>query len=448
MSNNESNVHQEADATFLKKATLPDNLPNRSDLAQEIIDRRPSFFEKWALVIFLAVLLCLIAGTWFIRYPDIIQTKATLSAYNAPKEVISIQTGRLIKLFIQNGQKVRQDDMIGWIESTARPDEVLKLSHQLDSGIKLLSLGKSEKLPMLFHEEFQNLGTIQVYYQTYIVELQKFDDYLVNGFYEKQKKLILNDVASIENTDKALNEQKQLIEKDNEVANQTYKMNEKLYEQHVITKEEYRQQQSRLINKQMGMPQMNSNIISNENQQLHKKRELEQLEHDMTQQKVLFQQALQTLKSNVDDWKKRYILTAPMDGTLFFTLPLQQNQYIEQSKLLGYVKPDDGKFYAQLVLPQRNLGKVDTGMEVQLRFDAYPYQEVGFLKGSINYISNIPTDSGYLATVQLEKSLKTNLNQKIQYKTGLKATALVITKNVPLIKRLYYNVVKATSQGN
>ncbi|WEA01829.1 HlyD family secretion protein [Mucilaginibacter sp. SJ] len=431
----------------LLKITSTNHLQSRSELAQEIIDRRPSFFEKWALMLFSAILLCLFGGTWFIKYPDIIEANATLSAYNAPKEIISVQTGRLIKLFVQNGQQVKKDDMIGWIESAAKPDEVLRLSAQLDSGLRLLMVGKSEKVSVLFKEQFQNLGAIQVSYQTYIMELQQFNDYLVNGFYENQKKLILNDVSSIRNTDRELKEQKQLLRKDNEVASQTYEMNQKLFDQHVITKEEYRQQQSKLFNKQLGMPQINSSIISNQNQGQHKLRELEQIDHDMAQQKVLLQQALQTLKSNVDEWKKRYILSAPMDGTLFFALELQQNQFVEQNKLLGYVKPADSKFYAQLVLPQRNLGKVDTGMQVQLRFDAYPYQEVGFIKGKINYISNIATDSGYIAKVQLKTDLKTNLGEKIRYKTGLKATALVITKDMPLIKRLYFTVVKATSQG-
>ena len=83
----------------------------------------------------------------------------------------------------------------------------------------------------------------------------------------------------------------------------------------------------------------------------------------------------------------------------------------------------------------------------QLRFDAYPYQETGFVRGTLNSISKVSSDSGFYATVQLDVGLKTNLKNTIQYKSGLKAQALVITKDMRLLERLYYNVAKATSIG-
>jgi HlyD family secretion protein len=86
-------------------------------------------------------------------------------------------------------------------------------------------------------------------------------------------------------------------------------------------------------------------------------------------------------------------------------------------------------------------------MQVQLRFDAYPYEEFGFVKGKINYVSKIASDSGFYATVRLDNGLVTNLKTHVQYKNGLKAEALVITRNMRLLKRLYYSIVKATSVG-
>ena len=44
-------------------------------------------------------------------------------------------------------------------------------------------------------------------------------------------------------------------------------------------------------------------------------------------------------------------------------------------------------------------------MQVQLGFDAYPYQEMGFVKGKLNHISKIATDSGFQAKVILENGL-------------------------------------------
>nr|WP_262915615.1 HlyD family secretion protein [Niabella ginsengisoli] len=142
---------------------------------------------------------------------------------------------------------------------------------------------------------------------------------------------------------------------------------------------------------------------------------------------------------------RQYTLQAPVDGQITFILPVQKNQHIEQGKLLGYVNPPDSKYYAEIKLAQYNFGKVDTGMKVQLRFDAYPYQETGFVPGTLNYISKVAIDSGFVGTVRLDKGLTTNQQKALPYKPGLKAQALIITKDQRLLERLYYNIVKSTS---
>lgn len=104
---------------------------SRSDSAQEIISRRPGFIEKWALIFFLGILLLIVGGTWFIRYPDVIEARGTLTADNTPKEIIAMQRGRLIRLFVKNGEVLKKGDMVGWLESTANTNEVLNLSHKI-----------------------------------------------------------------------------------------------------------------------------------------------------------------------------------------------------------------------------------------------------------------------------------------------------------------------------
>ncbi|MEO6838808.1 MAG: HlyD family efflux transporter periplasmic adaptor subunit [Ginsengibacter sp.] len=420
---------------------------SRSEAAQEIISHQPTFLEKWALLLFLAILILLIAGTWFIRYPDIIEASGILTADNAPKEIVPLQSGRLIKLFVKNGDKIKKDEMIGWIESTANTGQVLELSAKLDSSLSLMVQGNSENVSGLFNGSYQSLGELQIPYQAFNTALQQYNDYLVNGFYLRQKKMLINGMAALRKMNSLIGKQKTLTSEDKDSSTKSLAMNKILLDEKVISPEEYRGEVSKLISKQMAIPQLNESILTNQNQQRDQLKELEQLEHDISQQKIIFEQAIQTLKSNVDDWKHKYILQSPLDGTVIFTIPLQQNKFIQQSQLLGYINPPDSKFYAEIYLPQNNFGKVDTGMQVQLRFDAYPYQETGFVKGKLNYISTIATDSGFYATVHLSDGLNTNFKKHIQYKNGLRAQAIIITKNMRLLNRMYYSVVKATSVG-
>lgn len=419
----------------------------RSEAAQEIISRKPEFFEKWALLLFLAILLLLTAGTWFIKYPDIIEASGKLSAENAPKEIIPLQAGRLIKLLVKDGDMVNKGQLIGWMESAADAEEVLALSNQLDSAAELMAAGSTQLPLTIFSKHYQDLGDLQAPYQGFNTALQQYNDYVVNGFYIHKKELLQKDMASLQQMNASLAAQKNLTREDEDSSERTLAMNKILFNEKVISAEEYRTAKSKYLNKKMAIPQLNASLLGNQNEQRNKIKEEEQLDHDMAQQKIIFEQALLTLKSSVDGWVRQYVLISPIRGRLVFAYPLEQNKFVEQGKLMGYVDPTDSKYYVEMTLAQNNLGKVDTGMAVQLRFDAYPYQEAGFVKGTLNYISPIASDTGFLAIVRLPGGLTSSLHQTFQYKNGLSAKALVITKDMRLLQRIYYSIVKSISPG-
>ncbi len=417
----------------------------RSELAQEIISQKSGFIERWALVIFSIILLLILTAAWLIKYPDTIEASAVLTAANAPKEIIPRQEGRLVKLFIQNNENVSQGEVIGWIESTAKHDEVLELSTRIDSSVNLLNTKQEDKVAQLFTTDYTNLGEMQQDYQTFITALQSFNDFLVNGFYTKKKSMLSNDLQSLENTSLTIQKQKALTQQDIKLAEETYNMNKQLSDEKVLSKEEFRQEHSKFINKQMEIPQLDADLLSNEMQQRDREKELDQLNHDMQRQPENFQQALQSLKSEVDDWKKKYILQSPINGKVSYIISFQENQFLQQGKLIGYITPDDSHFYTQAYLPQNNFGKVNKGQHVQLRFDAYPYQEFGFVEGTVSYVSNVASDSGFLTTIQLSNGFVTSDKIPIAYKNGLKAQALIITQNMRLLSRLWYNIKKSVS---
>jgi multidrug resistance efflux pump len=414
----------------------------RSEAVQEIISRNQGFFTRWALAIISAILTLLFFGAWFIKYPDIIQANATLTAANAPKEIVTRQDGKIVKIFVGNEDVVVGGQIIAWIESTANHSEVIALSGLLDSAINFITNDRIENVSDLFGKPFYNLGEIQTSYQQFILAWQQFNDYLINGYYKKKKRTLSEDLNYLKRLNQSLGQQRQLIEQDLDLSRETYDASDSLYRQNVISRQEIRDQKSKLVDKQISLPVIESSILTNESQQIAKQRELDDLEHQVSQQKTIFHQALLTLKSTVDDWIKKYVIRSPVNGKVVFIVPLQENQFIQAGKIVGFINPVGGRFYAQITLPQNNFGKLDTGQRVQLRLDAYPYQEFGFIEGKLHYISKVPSDSGFLATIELPNGLITNYGKTIQFRNGLKSQALIITRDTKLIQRLYYNVIK------
>jgi len=430
---------------FLISKTISNKINQPSELAQEVISGESDFIERWALSLFFGILLLLFASSWFIKYPDIIEAKAILTARNAPKEIIPRQDGRLVRLFVYNNEPVIKDQVIGWLESTASHQEVIELSKQIDSSIVLLNSNQVSKVSELISKRYYNLGEIQTGYQQFITSWQQFNDYMVNGFYSKKKLLLEDDIRALDSAKQTIQSQRKLTKQDLKLAEETFDMNKKLIDEKVITKEEFRVEKSKYVNKEMSIPQLDATLLGNQTQIRDKLKEIDQLDHDLAQQKVIFGQTLQSLKSQIDDWMKKYVLKSPVNGRISFIVPLQENQYLQAGKLLGYINPNDSHFYAEANLSQYNFGKVHTGLAVQLRFDAYPYQEMGFVEGKLDYVSSIPSDSGFLATVRLTNGLMTNNHKLIPYKPGLRAQALIITQNMRLANRLYYNLIKSTS---
>lgn len=414
----------------------------RSNAVQEIISRKQGFLRQWSLLIFFVMLTLLTATTWFIRYPDSVTANAILSAENGPKEIVPRQDGKIIRLFARNDQTVSEGQPIAWIESNVDHAQALRLSAILDTASQLLEQNQSEKVSSLFAIPFTNLGDIQTGYQQFMLSYQQFNDYLVDGYYRKKKLALLADKQYLLKMNGVLTREQELITQDFQLTQETFTANDTLFRENVISKQDVRDEKSKLLNKQLGIPQLQALILSNENQQAAKDKDILDLEHAIEQQKLIFQQALLTLKSIVIDWKSRFIIYAPADGKIVFMTPIQQKKYIQAGKTIGYINPLKSSYYAEVTLPQVNFGKVMTGQKVQLRFSAYPAEQYGIVEGRLNYISRISSDSGFLAYIDLPHGLRTTYGQEVQYRSGLTSEAIILTKDLNLLQRFYFDIKK------
>jgi multidrug efflux pump subunit AcrA (membrane-fusion protein) len=426
----------------------------RSMEVNEIISNKPGFLVRWGVSIFFLILLLLVFITYFIQYPDVVAAKAKLTSINAPKEVITKTQGKLIKLIVKEGQLVQQNDLLGFMESRADHVAMIHFCKVIDSVQLLLAINKTEEAIKYFNsfsvapspQQSSTFpppsGEIEGAVSTFVQSLILFNQYLTSGYYLKKKALLQKDMSYLQKLHENLLQQKGIQQEDVGLADTTFKMNKRLLEESVIARLEYRNERSKFLNKAMSIPQINSSIISNESSQQEKQKEILQLENDIAQQKGIFTQALNTLKAQLEDWKNKYLLIAPLDGKIAFATFLQENQQLQANQIVCFVNPENAQYYAEVHIPQANFGKVKMGQQVLLKFAAYPFQEYGSLKGRIDFISNISTDSGYLAKIILPDGLNTNYKKQIQFRDGLTAQGEIITKNMRLLQRFYYSIVK------
>ncbi len=423
-----------------------ERLAVRSEEVRDMISHKPGFLIRYGNVVFLIVLLLVVVACWLIRYPDIVSGKAVLASLNAPKPVIAKTDGKLMMLTIKENEPVNEGEILGFVESTAKHEYVLALSSYLDTLSVLLLANNEAGLLKQKDRSFTELGELQQPFQTFAQSFAVYSNYIADGFFVKKATMLTTDKAFLRQQNRILNAQKELQQQDAALSQKTFAMNDTLMKQKVISALEYRNEQSKYLSKQQAVPQINSSILTNENGQNEKDKEISELKNTTYQQKAIFMQAMQTLKSSVEEWKRKYILTATANGNISLTGFLEVNQALKNGQIICYIISSNSSYYAQMLIPQANFGKVQPGQEVLLKFQAYPSAEWGSVLGKVDFISRVPTDSGYLAKIVLPKGLMTDYDKPIQYHDGLTATGEIITADRRLLQQLYYNLYREVSR--
>jgi hypothetical protein len=211
---------------------------------QELICNKPGFLIRWGVTIFLFILIGIITATWFIQYPDVVTAKAKLISLNAPKAIISKSDGQLIMLFPKEGDAIKKDAVIGYMESIANPQTVLQLSAILDSFQNAIKKNNNESVFDFFETKLiasrSELGELQQSHQAFVQSFVLFRSYLSKGFYLRKRSMLMKDIETLQHLGMNLYQEKVLKEKDLDLTQQTFSANEQLKNDSVISEFEYR----------------------------------------------------------------------------------------------------------------------------------------------------------------------------------------------------------------
>ncbi|MBD0259642.1 MAG: HlyD family efflux transporter periplasmic adaptor subunit [Cytophagales bacterium] len=418
----------------------------RSEAIQEIISQPPPALVRWGMSLFCCILLLVLSAAWVIKYPDIVKAPFVLTSANAPKAVYARVDGKLVRLLVADNQSVAQGQVLAYLESTARHEEVIALSAWLDTLQRQLlpngsASGPTRAIPV---RSFRDLGEIQEAFQAFALARQQYVSFRNGGFYQSKRALLEEELADLQQQADNLRAQQQLYQEDYALAEAEFNVQQQLWREKVIAPLDFKREQSRLLNKKMPLRQANIAIINNQSAQTAKRKEILELNKTFAEQEALFEQALLTLRSRVDGWKKTHLLLAPMVGRVYFATLLQENQSLKAGQEVLFVGTEHARTLGEVRIPQLNFGKTRVGQRVWVRFNAYPSQEFGVVEGKVQSISQVPgRDSTFLAKVVLPKGLETNYGKKLTYKPGMTAVAEIITEDSRLVERFLYNFRKA-----
>jgi len=117
---------------------------------------------------------------------------------------------------------------------------------------------------------------------------------------------------------------------------------------------------------------------------------------------------------NID--KENFLLiVAPVDGVITDVTSTQPGDKIQANTPLGGIAPKNAKPIMKIEIAEHDRGFLREGLPVQLKFNAFPYQRYGLIRGTLQFIS--PATKPSLQTKQPVYEGRVTLDQD-HYKVG------------------------------
>lgn len=422
----------------MAKKTLMDEDIHSEDL-QEIISKPPSWLLKRGITFIVLTIFMLFGLTFFIRYPEVVPVSMKFNTSSAPKVLTGKVTGNLVKILVKDGTAVDKNTDIAYLESVADHHQVLHLLDKMKQ-VRSSTIELADLKDIVTPTELE-LGEVQNSYQNFYLAYLNYVAINKEGIYQKRKNFIQNEVKYINEQNQRIKQSFDLQKRELALAEEEYAKYQILAEKKVISQLELQQKEALLLAKRQSIPQTENTIIGNQSSRLSKDKEMSEINNQMFEEEKKFYQSLNTFISDAENWKKQYVISSPAKGTLIYGDFLQENQLIKMGEELFYVNANKDDYYGEIMIPQSKSSKVKVGQEVLIKVQSYPYQEYGYLRGRIDYISDIPIrDSVFFSKVILNRNEKDSV---IKLKPGILADADIITENQSIIKRIWLNLTKS-----
>lgn len=419
-----------------------ENIELRSEHVQDILSYVPHWMIRYGNMLFLGLIVLFLAMSFFIKYPDVIPSEAIITTIKPPQKIYANAQGKLDTLLVTDNQLVHPGIPLAIIENSANFKDVFYLKSIIDT----IQLSKKnfefpiEEIPILF------LGNIDSQYAQFE---NNYQQYLLN----KQLRPYTNEaianstsISELKFRLQTLRSQKIISTSELDLRIKEHTRNKSLYQKGVISTHEYEVSEASLLQSQNAFANNDASIsqvveaISNA-QKIARSTKINSTKENSTLLKNVIH-SFNQLKLAIKNWEIQYVMRSDINGVVSILNIWDENQTVLQGdRVFTIIPKKEGTYIAKLKALAQNAGKIKTGQQVQLRLQDYLDNEYGILEGTISKISAVTDEEGfYLIDVMLPKTLITSYNKEILFKQEMLANAKIITEDLRLVERFFYQM--------
>lgn len=425
------------------KKDILDNLELRSESVQDILTRPPYWMIRWGNTIIFIILLMILLMSYLIKYPEFIPAPIVVTSQNPPEKIQARINSKIEKIFIKDQKLVKKDEILMVLQSSGNYLDILKLK-------KIIDFTNSKnifKFPIAETSSFK-LGELQSDYNAFAKAFR--DEQLFTRLkpYSPENLAANQSISEYKSRIETTKQQFKLEKAKFELTKINFQRSQNLFNQGVISKMElenekikYLQAEQSLKNLSISLSQLEEGI---NNVSKTKSGVLINNEKDKINYSSQTIQLLEQLRKSLTQWEQNYLLVSSTYGTVSFQQFYGENQFIKAGDAIVSIIPKyKMAVVGRMFIPTTNSGKVAKGQKVLIKLDNYRYQEYGIIEGRVQNISLTPDDNGnYYVDVILPKGLKTSYNKILPFDKELKGNAEIVTQDLRLIERFFYQIRK------
>lgn len=398
-----------------------------SPSVQTLLDRPPANFPHRLMLG--GILFCAIFGAWawFGEIQEVGKARGKLIPKGSTFKIESTNVGKVDRLLVEEGDRVRTGQVLIELDSELQDKEVKRLeqalaNHQEELAHKLQLLEKVTQEA----EATNAIAANEILAQKTAVALgeQQIETATKTIAQMKQEELIhrarIDRIAPLQ-TSGAISKEF-LFQAEQELRNLLLRMTQTEGELNRAAKDTER---LRL--------ELTQKLSEARRIQLQSQQKIQQLQLEIDLKKAKIEETQNVLVAAQIEFKNKFF-KSPVDGVIL-SLNLQNSgQVVQPGKTIAEIAPTGAELVLSGILPNQEAGFVEAGMPVEIKFDAYPYQDFGTIPGQVLSISSdAETDENlgevYRIEISLEQYYVNKGKQKISFKAGQTATADIVIRN-------------------
>ena len=418
----------------------------RSEEVQEVMSEIPPWILRRGITTLFVIVMVLLIGSWFFKYPDVIRAEITVTSLEPPASIIARSTGKMDEIYVENNQTVTEGTPLAVIQNPANSEDMLSLIQTIKQWEA--SDYSDETALSVFAEKSFALGGIQSVYAAFLNSLSDYQSYKKLNYYPQKITAQQKQLAAQKEYYNRIIRQESVVTEQFHTSKSIFERDSILLSKSVISGNEYDISKSSFLQSKQAYLSFNASLKQSELQLMQGEENLLDLQQQATELEQKYQLALhnaiEALDAQLKTWERDYLLVSPINGIVTQMGVWSSNQNVNAGEIIFTVVPlQQNTPKGKAMLPVQGAGKVKTGQRVNVRINNFPDQEFGYLTGKVESISSVPTAEGfYVVEITFPNGMETNYGKTLPITQQILGSADIITDDLRLMERFFMPVKK------